>query len=106
MDWFVGFVVVVIIIGFIANFLEKKKRQRLMEKYNDEYIVDKLMKKMIWQGQTEEQVIDSIGSPLDVDQKVLKTKIKEIWKYEESGKNRYRLKVTIENGAVVGWDKK
>jgi len=77
-----------------------------MKKYGDEGLVDKLMEGLFWQGQTEDQLKDSLGEPADVDQKVLKTKTKEIWKYYESGKNRYDLKVTIENGEVVGWDKK
>ena len=64
------------------------------------------MKKHFWQGQTEEQLLDSLGKPKDIDQKVLKTKTKEIWKYNETGKNRYALKITLENGKVVGWDQK
>lgn len=106
MDWLVGIIVIAIVIGLISNFFEKKKRQRLMDKYGSEYIVEQIMKKMIWQGQTEEQLIDSIGSPRAVDQKVLKTKVKETWKYEKTGENRYNLRVTIENGEVIGWDKK
>jgi uncharacterized membrane protein len=106
MDWLVGIIVIAIVIGLMSNFFEKKKRQRLMDKYGSEYIVDKIMKKMIWQGQTEDQLIDSIGNPRDVDQKVLKTKVKETWKYEKTGENRYNLRVIIENGAVVGWNKK
>ena len=77
-----------------------------MSKYGDSHLVEKLMAKSIWQGQTEGQLIDSIGKPLDIDQKVLKTKVKETWKYDRSGKNRYNLKVVFENGLVVGWDKK
>lgn len=77
-----------------------------MKKYNNESLVDKLMNGMFWQGQPKGQLIDSLGMPLDVDQKVLKTKTKEIWKYKATGKNRYALKITIEDGEVVGWDKK
>jgi len=100
-----------LLIAFIAFFVfryyqDKWKRDRLMKKYGDEGLVDKLMEGLFWQGQTEDQLKDSLGEPADVDQKVLKTKTKEIWKYYESGKNRYDLKVTIENGEVVGWDKK
>ncbi len=77
-----------------------------MQKYGDEKLVDRLMKGMFWQGQLKGELIDSIGKPLDIDQKVLKTKTKEVWKYNKTGKNRYGLKVTLENGEVVGWDKK
>ncbi|WP_299144010.1 DUF2845 domain-containing protein [uncultured Vibrio sp.] len=106
MDWLIWGVAFIIVIGLFSRYLDKKKRERLMNKYGDPDLVDKLMAKLIWQGQTEEQLIDSIGKPLDVDQKVLKTKVKETWKYDESGKNRYNLKVVFENGLVIGWDKK
>jgi len=61
---------------------------------------------MFWQGQTPEQLVDSIGHPVDVDKKVLKTKSKEVWKYNQTGKGRFSLRITIENDLVVGWDKK
>jgi hypothetical protein len=57
----------------------------------------------IWQGMTKEQLVDSWGRPEDVDQKVYKTKTKEIWKYGQMGKNRYRERVYAEDGVVVGW---
>ncbi|WP_426117105.1 hypothetical protein [Pseudomonas sp. DSP3-2-2] len=41
-----------------------------------------------------------------VDQKYLKKVSREIWKYDNQGGSRYRLRVTLENGIVVGWDKK
>ncbi|EGR0144048.1 DUF2845 domain-containing protein, partial [Vibrio cholerae] len=56
--WFLVFVVVIIV---ISGYLDKKKRQRLMVKYGNAELVDRLMKKTIWEGQTEEQLIDSIG---------------------------------------------
>lgn len=36
----------------------------------------------------------------------MKTKVKEIWKYNPIGEKRYGLKITIENCEVIGWDKK
>lgn len=84
----------------------KAKRARLMEKYGDADVVDMIMSKQIWQGQTPDQLLDSIGSPHARDEKILKTKTKEIWKYQHQGSNRYGLRVTVENGRVVGWDKK
>ena len=106
MEWLIWGAAFIIAICLISNDLDKKKRERLMSKYGDSHLVEKLMAKSIWQGQTEGQLIDSIGKPLDIDQKVLKTKVKETWKYDKSGKNRYNLKVVFENGLVVGWDKK
>lgn len=103
---------VLIIVGIvIANFLYKRKKHNdrvryLMEKYNDQEVVDRIMDGYFWQGQTEEQLIDSIGQPVAKDNKVLKTAVRQVWKYNQRGKNRYGLRVTVENGLVVGWDNK
>jgi len=106
MEWYYWVIVFFIIVGVYSHYTTKWRRERLMEKYGDSVLVEKLMSKSFWQGQTEGQLIDSIGKPRDIDQKVLKTKTKEVWKYNETGKNRYALKITLENGEVVGWDKK
>jgi hypothetical protein len=60
----------------------------------------------LWQGQTEDQLRESLGRPAVIDTQLLKTKRKEIWKYYERRKGQYGLRVTLENGRVVAWDKK
>ena len=106
MEWY--WWVILILVGFsiLSYYQNKARRTRLMEKYGDAELVDRLMRKMFWQGQSEEQLMDSLGRPLDIDQKVLKTKTKEVWKYNRTGKSRYALRITLENGEVVGWDQK
>lgn len=86
--------------------LKKIRRSWLMSKYNNEERVNKLLAETIWQGQTVEQLIDTIGKPHDIDQKVLKTKKKETWKYNHQGANRYGLRVILDNDEVIGWDNK
>lgn len=101
-----------IVAGAIALFIwfqsEKKKKrlEYLRTKYADEEVVRKILAGYMWQGQTEEQLKDAIGAPVAVDRAVLKTKSKETWKYNQSGVNRFGLRVVIENGRVIGWDKK
>lgn len=77
-----------------------------MEKYNDAELVERIMNENFWQGQTQGQLIDSLGKPAEVSEQILKTKTKETWKYQKTGTNRYALKIIIEDGVVVGWDKK
>ena len=77
-----------------------------MMKSRDEELIERLLEEKFWVGQTKEQLISSLGEPLDVNQKVLKTKVKEVWKYEQTGKNRYGLKITLDDGVVVGWNQK
>jgi hypothetical protein len=69
-------------------------------------VVEGIMAKTFWQGQTSEQLLDSLGEPLAIDNKVLKTKKKEVWKYDTIARNRYGLKITLENDIVMGWDQK
>ena len=84
----------------------KRRRAMLMEIYNDKRIVDDIMNKRFWQGQTEDQLIYSLGFPVAKDKKVLKTKKKEVWKYRHISGNRYGLRITLENDIVIGWEKK
>ena len=79
------------------------RRKKLMAKYGDAQIVDAIMRRMIWQGMTYDQLVDSQGRPADVDEKVYKSKTVHVFKYGQDGRNRYRQRVTIENGEVVGW---
>ena len=106
MEWFIWIGSAIALFIAYTFYSNKKKRERLTKKYGNSEIVERIMNSEVWQGATEEHVLDSLGKPLDIDQKVLKTKTKEIWKYEQVAKNRYALKVVIENGVVVGWDKK
>jgi len=110
MEWLFLIVAVVIVWASISSHLTKKRREArraaLLAKYDDPKLVEMIMRRMFWQGQTQEQLLDSLGRPADIDEKVLKTKTKEIWKYNQTGKNRFGLRITIENGLVVGWDQK
>ena len=54
-----GAVVAIALIFFFLKVAQKKQRQReLMEKYQDEEIVDLIMNSSFWQGQTSEQLLD------------------------------------------------
>lgn len=84
----------------------EQRKAALIEKYHDESIVDKILSRTIWVGETEEQLRDSLGPPVDIDEKVLKTKKKSTWKYFPAGGKKFKLRVTLDNGVVVGWDEK
>jgi hypothetical protein len=90
----------------ISKHLTRKRRERLWEKYQDQSIVEGIMEGKIWQGMSEEQLIDSWGRPIAKDHKVLKTKTTETFKYNQTGKNHFASRVKLDNGKVVGWEKK
>jgi hypothetical protein len=78
------------------------RRQYLVTKYGRQ-IGLKILARQVWQGMTAEQLSDSWGNPVDVDHTVYKTKTKETWKYNQTGKNRYKDRIYVEDGIVVGW---
>lgn len=92
--------------GLYKSLTHKARLAYLRRRYADEEAVQRIMKRSLWQGQTSDQLVDSLGEPADVDRQVLKTKKKEIWKYVHQGGNRYGLRVTLEDDVVVGWDRK
>lgn len=107
--WVLPLLAVAAVVSIVAWHQEETKTKRLKylrHKYNDEDVVQKIVAGYIWQGQSREQLKDAIGDPVAVDQALLKTKTKETWKYRQSGVNRFGLRVTVENGYVVGWDHK
>ena len=110
MEWVVVALLLVMaaaVLVFVARSLARRSRYaRLLTKYGDAELAEALMTQTIWQGMTAEQLRDSWGEPVAVEQKVLKTKVKEVFKYKPVGKNRYRDKVMLEDGVIVGWDQK
>jgi hypothetical protein len=90
----------------IRAWLRKLRFDKLMAKYDDVDVVRSLMRKQFWEGMTEAQLLDSLGEPVDTDTKILKKKSSETWKYHKTGKNRFRLRVFVEDRLVVGWKKR
>ncbi len=62
-----------------------------------------IARQLPWQGQTADMVVASFGRPVEVDEKVMKSKTTNVFKYLPFS-NRFALRVTLENGLVVGWD--
>jgi hypothetical protein len=111
MEWVVAGILILVaaaVLVFAAFALAKRSRySRLLQKYGgDEKLVDALISKTIWQGMTEAQLLDSWGKPAAIEEKVMKTKIKQVFKYRPTAANRYRDKVTLEDGLIVGWDQR
>lgn len=109
--WIAGVVALIgigiALVVYLSNKREAERRIELLTRYlGDIETVDRIMSQQIWEGQTSEQLVDSLGSPVEVDEKVLKTKSKEIWKYNQTGKGRFALRITLENNEVIGWEKK
>jgi hypothetical protein len=98
------FIVVAVIGLFVAfKILRYAARRRfLISKYGLEVGL-RILGRKIWQGMTAEQLLDSWGQPADIGRQVYKVKTKETWKYNQDGKNRYKDRIFLEDGYVVGW---
>ncbi len=101
----------VLVAGLAIYFFTKHRNKaariaHLRQKYGDESVVQAILKGSIWDDMSQDQLVDSIGRPAAIDQKHLKTKTREVWKYYPQGKNRYGLRVTLDDGQVNGWDSK
>ena len=82
----------------------RQRREMLLAKYSDEAVVEAIIDGGIWHDMTREQLLDSWGSPIAIDTKVLKRKVKETYKYDQTGVNRFARKASLENDVVVGWE--
>jgi hypothetical protein len=83
-----------------------QRRVRLIAKYRDAEAVEMIMQKRIWEGMTVPQLLDAWGKPAAIDEKVLKTKTTQVYKYNRFGKNRFHDRVKVDDGVVVGWEQK
>lgn len=79
------------------------RRETLLLRYGDEIVVSAIVKGDVWHDMSKEQLLESWGRPHDVKTTTLKTKIKEEYRYDCVGINRYRRRVYLENDVVVGW---
>lgn len=76
------------------------RRLRLIRKYTDDDIADRIMLRCVWLGQTEQQLFDSLGKPLRVVC-VNAGSGHMIYSYDELGTGRYRMNVRLVNRRVV-----
>lgn len=95
-----------ILFKLFSDYQDAQRRKHLLKKYGDQKLVDMILKKMFWHGQTAEQLRDSLGHPAETDHKAMKTINREIWKYNRTGHKRFGLRITVDDGFVAGWDQK
>jgi hypothetical protein len=93
------------VIAFLA-WGNAQRRVRLLARYNDPQAVEMIMQKRIFEGMTVAQLHEAWGKPVAIDERVLKTKTTQVYKYHQFGKNRFHDRVKVEDGIVVGWEQK
>ncbi|MGA3032995.1 MAG: hypothetical protein ABSD70_06905 [Terracidiphilus sp.] len=104
-----GFILIFVSLLGIAFALERiyAKRQarlgRLICMYNNYETAHRVLRREIWQGQTEAQLLHSRGDPA-MKNRLLAIPEREEWTYTPRRPTRCRLRVILENGSVTAWD--
>ncbi len=101
-----GFCVLAVAMVFALERIYANRQARLahlISKYNSYEIAKRVFRREIWQGQTEAQLIDSLGAPAAVDRELPGTTKREAWKYRPRRANHYLLRIQLENGVVTEW---
>jgi hypothetical protein len=91
------------LIGYLGARAKKARRSALAARFGVT-IADAILAEKVWQGATYEMMREAHGDPVEVRQKVLKSRTRETHCYGQTGKNRFKLRVHFEDGVVVGWD--
>ncbi|MEJ0052133.1 MAG: hypothetical protein WDN02_13145 [Methylovirgula sp.] len=99
-------IAIVAFVLFMQARATKRRRAELFSKYGNLEVVEAIMAHRYWQGMTQDQLLDSLGRPADIGTKVFKSKTVHTFKYQQTGRNRFGLRILLENGSVTGWDQK
>lgn len=83
----------------------RREERKLIETYGHEAAMN-ILNKRLWIGCPERALYEMFGSPVSKEEKVKSSSVTRTHKYMETGKNRFALRVTLENGLVTGWDDK
>lgn len=76
------------------------RQERLLLKYLDDSLVERILRHETWPGQTEEQLVDAIGIP-DLVETVSESAHHKIFHYEDIGNNKFKSSIRLINGTVV-----
>lgn len=89
----------------LQRHLDAKRLAELTDRFGAENAV-RIMNRQFWQGATQEMIVESQGKPVDIEERVLKTKTRHTFKYAEKRKGQFGLRVMFEDGICVGWEDK
>ena len=77
---------------------------RLISRYNSVEIANRIVRREVWEGQTEKQLVDSLGPAAQVNRGAPGAGKREVWSYRGRCWGRRGLRVTVEDGMVTGFD--
>lgn len=105
-EWIAAIVVLLVLAVALPVGLRALRYRHLLRKYGDAEVARAIVEKRILQHMTRAQLLEAWGPPHAQEQRVTKTRTVEVFKYRPTARNRFRDKVTLEDGFVTGWDQK
>ena len=84
---------------------DDERAQRIRKKYGRTAIARKLIRKILWTGETTEQLRDSFDAPVGITRNPLHTSNSEIWEYVGKDADLPDFHITVKDGLVIGWVK-
>jgi hypothetical protein len=86
-------------------YVESARRKEIKNQYGDGERGELVLKRQIFQGMSQWELITSWGHPDEKETTLSKSKCKETWMYGKAGRG-YSNRVFLEDGYVVGWKEK
>lgn len=80
--------------------MEAEHRAYLMGRHNDPEVVNRIMRKEVWEGQSRLALEDSLGQPYHRDKMGVGDSLVDVWKYEKDVFGDPKLTVYLENNVV------
>ena len=96
----IGIAASVVGVAYTRTQLRARRVGRLRAKYGDESVVQRIVRREYWKGQTGEQLRDSLGDPDAVEEQMLITRSRQVWQYGSPS-----VRITLDNDVVVTWGK-
>lgn len=77
--------------------------EALRAKYGTDTLKCMIVRKP-WLGASTNEIRALLGPPERIDEKVMKTRTRHVYKYDQSGKAMFKLSITFDNGLAVEWE--
>ncbi len=75
--WLIVGTIVLVVVIKVASVIVR--RQRIYAKHGRTEVAKRIIQKIIWIGETAEDLRDRLGLPVDIDDKVFKSKRRDTW---------------------------
>jgi hypothetical protein len=83
--FFFGFIAIMVSLLAFHFYAEGARRQEIKDQYGDSERGELILKRQIFQGMSQWELISSWGQPDAKETTILKSKCKETWMYGKSG---------------------